>query len=138
MSGNSSTWRCLVAVRRDSGVVWGRFDHERPGFGTAEWAVMIGATCLLVVVAIVSYWRSKRQKIEFLRNSSSHMFGELSREHRLDRANRRLLKKLAAAQGAENASMLFVEPDCFDATKLPPALKPSASELRQLRHELFE
>jgi hypothetical protein len=137
MNDASTTWVCLLAARHDSGAVWGRFDHQRPGVGPAEWTIMIGATGLLVAVALYSYVRSKRQKKEFLRNSSPQMFAELCRAHRLGRANRRLLKTLGATRGTKNACTLFVEPEYFDGTKLPAALKSAASELHQLRSELF-
>lgn len=128
----------LLALRNTSDGVWGRFDHGRPGVGVTEWAVIVGATVLLVVVMCVSSWRAKRQKAQFLTDSKSRMFGELAQAHRLGRAQRRLLKRLAAAQGVSDASHLFVEPAHFDVEKVPIKLKDSASELRQLRHELFE
>jgi hypothetical protein len=127
----------LVAVRKGSGV-WGRFDHGRPGVGVTEWAIIIGATVLLVVVMCISTWRAKRHKAQFLHNSKSRMFSELAAAHRLDRANRRLLKQLAAANGVVDASTLFVAPEFFETAKVPPALKGSADEIRRLRHELFE
>jgi hypothetical protein len=127
----------LLAMRKASGGVWGRFDHGRPGVGVAEWAIIIGATVLLVLVMFVSSWRAKRQKAQFLHDSKARMFGELADAHRLNRANRRLLKKLAAGKGVGNASTLFVEPDYFELEKLPQALKDSARDCRQLRHELF-
>jgi hypothetical protein len=128
----------LFALGENPRAVWGRFDHSKPGVGLAEWSVILGATFLVVVVMIVSRWRAKRQKAEFLSDSVTQMFSELSRAHRLDRTNRRLLKKLAAAHGAKSAATLFVEPEYFDASKLPPALVASAQELHQLRHKLFE
>src|SRR5262245_24402886 len=105
----SNSWTTLVAVKPDSGIVWGRFDRQRPHFGNAELAVIIGATSLLVITILVSYYRSRRNKLQFLRNSSSHLFGELSAAHRLDRTNRRLIKRLAAARGQKNSAALFVE-----------------------------
>jgi hypothetical protein len=138
MSEGSNNWRALVAVRPDSGIVWGRFDRQRPRFGSAELSVIIGATTLLVVVMIVSYWRSRRRKTEFLRNSSPQLFSELSAAHRLNRSNRHLIKRLAAANGQKNAAALFVEPNYFETEKLPVAEKVSLDDFRQLRHELFE
>ena len=128
----------LLAVRENSGIVWGRFDHGKPGVGLAEWSVILGATFLVVVVMIVSRWRAKRQKAEFLSNSSSQLFNELSRTHRLDHTNRKLMKKLAVAHGLKNAATLFVEPEYFDDAIRPQSLDTSAAELRHLRHKLFE
>jgi len=118
--------------------VWGRFDRQRAHFGNAELAVIIGATSLLVVTMLVSYFRSRRRKLQFLRNSPSHLFGELSTAHGLDRSNRGLIKRLAAARGQKNSAALFVEPDYFDPTKLPSSEKISPDALQQLRDELFE
>jgi uncharacterized protein (TIGR03382 family) len=138
MTSGSNQWTSLVAVKSDSGIVWGRFDRQRPHFGSAELSVIIGATALLVVVMLVSYWRSRRRKMEFLSNSSPQLFSELSAAHRLDRANRRLIKSLAAAGGQKNAAALFVEPGYFETEKLPESEKISLDAFRQLRHELFE
>jgi hypothetical protein len=133
-----ATWQLLLATRDDSGVFWGRFDHQRAGFGATEWALIIGATFLLVVVASISYWRAKRQKAEFLSHNPSRLLAELCRAHRLSRSERWLMRRLASAQGLENGCAIFVEPEYFDSGKRPPMLEPLASELRQLRHKLFE
>jgi hypothetical protein len=138
MSNDGQSWLTLIAVKENPGIVWGRFDHQRPRFGNAELTIIIGATSLLIIVMLVSYWRSRRRKLEFLRNSSSQLFGELAAAHRLDRSKRRLIKRLAAAHGQRNSAALFVEPDYFEPTKVPTSEKISTDALRQLRHELFE
>ena len=129
---------CLFATQPDSYRVWGRFDHQRPTFGPTEWMIVGGLAAFVAAAAVLSYWLSKRRQNDFWHDSSSRLFHELCRAHRLDLANRRLMKNLAAARGIDNVAALFVEPDHFDTTNLPPALKSSASELRQLRHKLFE
>jgi hypothetical protein len=103
-----------------------------------EWTILAGLSVVLALVLLISHWISRRRQKEFWCDSSSQLFRQLCRAHRLDRANRRLLQKLAASRGVESAADLFVEPDNFDAAKLPSALNSSANELRQLRHELFE
>ena len=138
MNNHSNKWLTLVAAKQDASVVWGRFDRQRPRFGNAELVLIIGATALLVIVMLVSYWRSRRRKLEFLRNSSSQLFGELSAAHRLDRSNRRLIKRLATVHGQKNAAAMFVEPDYFELESLPASEKVSLDALRQLRHELFD
>jgi hypothetical protein len=131
-------WLSMLAAKEESGAVWGRFDHAKPGFGTPEWSLMIGATALLFIVITYSLWRSRREKLEFLSNSAPRMFRELSRAHRLDGAHKRLLKKIAAAHGHQTAATLFVEPEYFDKTKMPASLSGASQQVRQLRHELFE
>ncbi len=118
---------------RDSAETWGRFDH----FGKNEFLIL-GAVTLLVIVTIVWQVVSGRSKRDFGFNSPPRLFAELCRAHKLNHSNRRLLKKLAAARGLASAAALFVEPECFDMTNVPSALKPFASELRQLRHVLFD
>ena len=93
---------------------------------------------LLLLTLLVSFLLARRRQKEFLHNSPSRLFHELCRAHRLDLANRRRLKKLAAAENAESAAALFVEPKYFDAANIPQSLNSSANELRQLRSKLFE
>jgi hypothetical protein len=130
-------WLTLLAENPDDFRVWGRFDNQRPGFGTAEWSVLIGALSLLLAIVVTSYVLAKRKRSEFLHNSPKRLFHDLCRAHRLHIRNRRLLKKLAAARGVENAAELFVDPKYFDAADLPQGLQSTAAELRQLRHALF-
>jgi hypothetical protein len=133
-----ANWLGLLAENPDDFRVWGRFDNQRPGFGTAEWTVLIGALTLLMLIAATSYIIAKRRRSEFLHNSPKRLFHDLCRAHHLHMRNRRLLKKLAAARGVENAAELFVDPQYFDAADLPQALQSAESELRQLRHTLFD
>lgn len=127
----------LLATRPDSYRVWGRFDRQRATFGATEWLIAAGAIALVVAVW-VSYRLAIHHQKEFWCDNSSRLFHDLCRAHRLDLANRRLMKKLASERGVDHPADLFVEPEYFDTANLPPALKTSATELRQLRHQLFE
>jgi hypothetical protein len=111
--------------------------HRNTNFDT-EWTILASLAVILALGLLISHWISRRRQKEFWCDNSSQLFHELCRAHRLDRANRRLMQKLAAARGVKNAAQLFVEPDNFDLAKLPSELNSSAGELRQLRHELFE
>ena len=97
-----TNWLCLLAARPDSARVWGRFDHQRPTFGSTGWMIVAGLVALLAAAALLSHWLSKRRQRDFWYDSSSRLFRELCRAHRLDLANRRLMQKLAAARGVEN------------------------------------
>jgi hypothetical protein len=130
----SPSWLSLLAENPDNFRVWGRFDNQRAGFGTAEWCVLIGGVTLLLAFLVTSYVLAKRKRCEFLRNSPNGLFHDLCRAHRLHMRNRRLLKKL----GVENPAELFVEPKYFDAADLPQSLQSAAPELRQIRHALFD
>jgi hypothetical protein len=110
---------------------------DLPDIGPHE-LLIVSILTLLVVITIV--WRtiSRRRRRDFDYNSPPRLFSQLCRAHKLTWANRRLLKHLATARDLKCAATLFVEPDHFDLTNLPPALKSSAHELRQLRHKLFD
>ena len=108
-----------------------------PDVGPYELIILTSVT-LLVVGTIIWHTISRRRRRDFDYNSPPRLFSELCRAHKLTWSNRRLLKHLAAVRDLKCASSLFVEPDYFDLTNLPTALKPSAQELRQLRHKLFD
>ena len=126
----------LLAIQNETNV-WGRFDNHRPAIGTSELFVVAFVVVLLAGSLAWQMFKRRYQR-EFLYDSAAKLFGELCHAHRLDRASRRLLKKLAAARGLMNPTELFVEPNYFDAATLPAALKPSAPSLRQLHHKLFD
>jgi hypothetical protein len=124
----------LLAMRPDTIRTWGRFD--RP-LETHE-LIVAGIIVLLLGGTLVWQLLPQRRPRDFNCNNPSRLFTELCRAHRLDRSHRKLLKRLAAAHGLKSAAVLFMEPEYFDATNVPPDLKPSARELRQLRHVLFD
>jgi hypothetical protein len=100
--------------------------------------VILTAVTLLVIVAIVWQTISTRRRRDFHYDSPPRLFLELCRVHKLNWSHRRLLKHLAAARGLKSPATLFVEPEYFDMTNVPMALKASAAELRQLRQKLFD
>jgi hypothetical protein len=115
---------------------WGRLARL---FSFVSYEVLILASVtLLVIVTIVWQTISRRRRRDFAYDSPPRLFADLCRAHQLNWSNRRLLKYLAAARGLKCPATLFVEPDYFDMTNVPAALKPSANELRQLRHKLFD
>ena len=127
----------LLAAKEPAGDL-GEFRlKDLPDIGPYELLILSSVT-VLVVIAMVWRKSSRRRRRDFDYNSPPRLFSELCRAHQLTRSNRRLLKQLAAARNLKSAATLFVEPEYFDLTILPPALKPSAQELRQLRHRLFD
>ena len=129
----------LIAQSPDDYRVWGRFDDQPVTSGIPQWMLIMGGTApLLAVIALVQGLLSSRRRHEFWQDNSPRLFRDLCRAHRLDLANRQLLKKLAAVRGVERTAELFVEPHHFEAADLPPALQASARELHQLRHALFD
>jgi hypothetical protein len=125
-------WQLLATLDTDG--IGGHFDR----LPNTHELLILGSVTLLVIITIawqaISRWRHR----DFEYNSPPRLFADLCRAHKLNRSNRRLLKQLAAARGLKMAAMLFVEPDYFDMTNVPPALKPAANDLRQLRHKLFD
>jgi hypothetical protein len=105
--------------------------------GTCE-VLILAAVTLLVIGTIVWQSISRRRRRDFEYDRPPRLFADLCRAHKLNWSNRRLLKQLAAARGLKCPASLFVEPEYFDMTNVPAALKPSAGELRQLRHQLFD
>jgi hypothetical protein len=100
--------------------------------------LILAAVTLLVITTIAWQTIARRHRRGFDYDSPARLFADLCRAHKLNGSNRRMLKQLAAARRLKCPAMLFVEPEYFDMSDLPPALKPSASELRQLRHTLFD
>ncbi len=128
----------LLAARMDLPRVWGRFDHQRPSFDWSQLLLIAGASALAIAAVVVWHRLTGRSSKNFSLNSPARFFNELSSAHGLRRSSRRLLKRLAAARGLPNPTMLFVEPKHFDSANLPDDLKPSADEVGQLRNRLFE
>jgi hypothetical protein len=133
----SAIFAQLLATWQESTGIWGRFDGRPATYSTFE-LLTIGAVVLLLAGALVWQFIPSRRRRDFRYDSRARLFGELCRAHHLDRSNRRLLKQLAAARSLKSPNVLFVEPDYFDMTNIPPILKASAHELRQLRHKLFD
>jgi hypothetical protein len=106
-------------------------------FISYELLILVAVT-LLVIVTVAWQTISRRRRRDFAYDSPPRLFADLCRAHKLNWSNRRLLKHLATARGLKCPARLFVEPDYFDMTNVPPALKSSAAELRQLRHRLFD
>jgi hypothetical protein len=70
-------------------------------------------------------------------DSPPELFRELCRVHRLDWSSRRLLKRLAAEWEMTSPALLFIEPERFNAMRLPAEWQEKSHELEQLRHQLF-
>jgi len=70
-------------------------------------------------------------------DSPPELFRELCRVHRLDWSSRRLLKRLAAEWEMTSPALLFIEPERFNAARLPADWQSSAEQLNQIRQQLF-
>ena len=126
------SWTSLLSVTSAQNV-WGRFDHQRPTYDVLQ--ILLALTAALVVAA--AGLALLRFAGRFRASSPRALFRELCRAHGLDASGRRLLKKLAAARGLSNPSLLFVEPKFFEATDMPAALQSSGTRLQRLHDDLF-
>ena len=92
-----------------------------------------------VLVAGVLLWQlfSSWNNGRLPSNSPRGLFRELCRAHRIDRAGRRLLKRLAVARGVSPPVLLFVRPECFTVTDLPDDLNEHAMAIVRLDEILF-
>jgi hypothetical protein len=127
----------LLATREEMHRVWGRFDHERPGFNIHQLILVFSG--IVVAVAAVVVWRvlKRRAARTFSSDSTAKLFRELCAAHGINRSGRRLLKQLADASRITNPAVLFVDPRYFQAEKIPRELRTSAKELRLLHETLF-
>ena len=127
----------LLVAGHEYRAVWGRFDHEQPGFTTTHLSTLLSLAALLMATLVVAYRSSRRSKLEFTCDSSARLFRELCRAHRLTWANRRLLRQLADAGKVAQAADIFVDVSCFDTKNLPKRLQPWNREIQRLRDQLF-
>lgn len=137
MTQCTMSWFCLFAVRRELPRVWGRFDHQQPADGTSQMLVVMGMAVLVGLIFLIWLRATRREQRRFQSDSTAQLFRELCRAHELNRADRRLLKQLAASRGLASQALVFVEPQHFDSANLPQVMVASANELHRLRDRLF-
>jgi len=94
----------------------------------------LGLVLVGVIVWIVFYWR-KRNDMSQRCDDPRKLFRELCQHHGLNRADRRLLQKLAAIKQLRQPAELFVTPSVFDLAELPVDL--DEQKLHALRTRLF-
>lgn len=100
------------------------------------WAIF-AVMAVLVVAAVLWQLLTSRTYGRLPSNSSRSLFRELSRAHGLDRSRRRLLKRLAAAQGVAPPVLLFVQPERFALVGLPEEMYEHAADIEELEQRLF-
>jgi hypothetical protein len=89
---------------------------------------------VVIVLWVVSRWMKIREEQAY--NSPRALLRELCRAHGLDRRDRRLLKSLARRQQLEHPSLLFLEPDRFEAGAASASAEERA-KFERLRDRLF-
>jgi hypothetical protein len=100
--------------------------------------MVVGGIILAISLTLILVGRHFR-RFERLKSYDSppELFRELCRVHRLDWSSRRLLKRLAAEWEMTSPALLFIEPERFNAARLPADWQESAEQLNQLRQQLF-
>lgn len=120
---------------------WQRLgDNFRRGPGSVDQYKLIAIVAIVVAfgIGLVLLWRfAKPHDRRKSYNSPTELFRELCHKHRLDRADRRILKRLAAAWGLAGPTYLFVEPDYFDVTGLSDEWEQNAPRVSRIRQRLF-
>jgi len=96
-------------------------------------AVIVGAT----ITAIVMFVR-RRNDMTVHCNNSWKLFRELCSIHGLDHPSQRLLAALAAVRQFEQPTQVFLTPEAFDASDLPPEWQYRTGHLRRLKTVLFD
>jgi hypothetical protein len=104
--------------------------------GADEFLGTIGLFALLFV-GIILVRQIAEQYQEDRYDDPNALFRELCRKHHLGFANKRLLKRLAAAWELEEPALLFVQPERFETENLPLDLRNQGSRLAQLQKRLF-
>ncbi len=96
-------------------------------------AVVVGG--LGFVAAL--YLLQLRQQRRAVSNEPVHLFQDLCQIHELSWKQRRLLTRLARAQGVNFAAELFVSPHLFDPEQLPSELVAHEVTLQKIADRLF-
>ena len=115
-----------------------RFGGHGAGVDTTDLLLLLA----IIVIAVIGVFVLKRYAPDADRrekyNDPRRLFSELCQTHSLRRSDRRLLLRLAAWRRLPSPAMVFVTPECFDATALPPQLANAAHDVAQLRIQLFQ
>ena len=96
-------------------------------------AVIVGA----IATAVILYMR-RRNDMTIYCNNSWKLFRELCQIHGLDHQSQRLLAALATARGYEQPTQVFLAPEAFDVSDLPPVWQLSTGHLHRLKQVLFD
>jgi hypothetical protein len=95
---------------------------------------------VLLLIVVVVFW--KVAHVSAQREGRTHfsprrLFKELCTLHALDWPSRKLLHQLARANHLDHPARLFVEPQWFEAARIPETLAPFRPQLMQLKSRLF-
>ena len=115
-----------------------RFRRDATDFNQYNALAVVAIVAAIVIGLVVLNRFARRRAGDKAYNSPSELFRELCRAHRLDRSDRRLLKRLATAWGLASPAYLFIEPDYFDTAGLPVEWQEASHRVAGLRERLFQ
>jgi hypothetical protein len=101
------------------------------------WAYGIALIVGAVITGIVMFVR-RRNDMTIHCDNSWKLFRELCIIHGLDHPSQRLLASLAAVRRFEQPTQVFLSPEAFDASDLPPEWQLRSGHLRRLKVILFD
>lgn len=114
------------------------FPNSGPRLNWSDlWAYGIAVVVGAIIAAIVMFVR-RRNDMTIHCDNSWKLFRELCLIHELDHPSQRLLAALAAARQFEQPTQVFLTPEAFDATDLPPEWQLRTGHLRRLKMILFD
>lgn len=95
--------------------------------------ILAGILAVMIIIALVNKFRQRRSN----HTSPWGLFLSLCRAHKLKWSERWLLWQLARLEHLADPARLFLEPDWFKSSGLPPALRAQAARLKSIRDRLF-
>lgn len=99
-------------------------------------SVLAVATGLLLAIWLLSRWATRKERSGSY-YSQSGLFRALCHAHRLDRRQRRLLRRLARGRKMPQPAALFLRPDCFIPATLTSELQREGDAVAALGKALF-
>jgi hypothetical protein len=111
--------------------------RDRRGIWSAH---EIGVAISILVGIVLAVWLTvflARRLIKHFRNGPLWLFVRLCRAHGLGWADRWMLWQLASFQRLREPAYVFVDPDCWDESRIDPRLFVRMARVGELRDRLF-
>jgi hypothetical protein len=132
----TASWFVVAQQDRQEDVIRAFRSTSSPsGMSGAATGLLIlgGFVALLVLFSLIFYRRQRCRR----HASPEQLFLSLCRAHRLNWKECWWLWQLARQQHLPDPGRLFLEPERFDAARIPAALRPQRSRFEELRERLF-
>lgn len=117
----------------------GMASHFRKGsvnFSTRDLVILLAVVAAVAgitwILAKILYGKERK-----IYHRPRKLFRELCHVHGLDAAARRLLSRLARAQGLTQPALMFLSPERFEPAQLNPKLAARREAIKALAEKLF-